>query len=155
MWPFGPLVMPSAWKVCRGHLVFGLSVRPSVCLSVICYAPGLKGPSGASSNRIICPSVCLSVRLQFRPACKQSAIFKVWVVILYSNQTWTVSSSKGCSHGQNLGHFNLVAARGICVSQTHGPLRWHRGSGLDFGSEDPGSIPRLPSQRVDPLMARR
>ena len=27
--------------------------------------------------------------------------------------------------------------------------------GLDFGSEDPGSIPRLPSPRVGPLMARR
>ena len=29
------------------------------------------------------------------------------------------------------------------------------GSGLDFGLEDPGSIPRLPSPRVGPLMARR
>ena len=28
------------------------------------------------------------------------------------------------------------------------PLRWRRGSGLDFGSEDSGSIPRLPSPRV-------
>ena len=28
------------------------------------------------------------------------------------------------------------------------PPRWRRGSGLDFGSEDPGSIPRLPSPRV-------
>ena len=36
-----------------------------------------------------------------------------------------------------------------------GPPRWRRGSGLDFGSEDPGSISRLPSPRVDPLMARR
>ena len=35
------------------------------------------------------------------------------------------------------------------------PPRWRRGSGLDFGSEDPGSIPRLPSPRVGPLMARR
>ena len=35
------------------------------------------------------------------------------------------------------------------------PPRWRRGSGLDFGSEDPGSIPRLPSRRVGPLMARR
>ena len=34
-----------------------------------------------------------------------------------------------------------------------GPPRWRRGSGLDFGSEDPGSIPRLPSPRVGPLMA--
>ena len=38
---------------------------------------------------------------------------------------------------------------------TSGPPRWRRGSGLDFGSEDPGSIPRLPSPRVGPLMARR
>ena len=33
--------------------------------------------------------------------------------------------------------------------------RWRRGSGLDFGSDDPGSIPCLPSPRVGPLMARR
>ena len=26
------------------------------------------------------------------------------------------------------------------------PPRWRRGSGLDFGSQDPGSIPRLPSR---------
>ena len=36
-----------------------------------------------------------------------------------------------------------------------GPPRWRRGSGLDFGSDDSGSIPRLPSPRVGPLMARR
>ena len=35
------------------------------------------------------------------------------------------------------------------------PPRWRRGSGLDFGSEDPGSIPGLPSPRVGPPMARR
>ena len=48
--------------------------------------PGLKGLPGASSNRIVRLSVCLSVRLslsvcaKFRPAFKQSAIFKVWVM---------------------------------------------------------------------------
>ena len=35
------------------------------------------------------------------------------------------------------------------------PPRWCRGSGLDCGSEDPGSIPSLPSPRVGPLMARK
>ena len=30
-----------------------------------------------------------------------------------------------------------------------------QGSGLDCGSEDPGSIPGIPSPRVGPLMARR
>ena len=35
------------------------------------------------------------------------------------------------------------------------PPRWRRGSGLDFGSEDPVSITGLPSPRVGPLMARR
>ena len=34
------------------------------------------------------------------------------------------------------------------------PPRWPRGSGLDFRSEDPGSIPGIPSPRVGPLMAR-
>ena len=38
---------------------------------------------------------------------------------------------------------------------TQCPPRSRRVSGLDFGSEDPGSIPRLPSPRVGPLMARR
>ena len=47
-----------AWKVRQGHLVFGSSVRPFVC-----------------------PSVRLSVYPLFRPAYKQSAIFKVVVVI--------------------------------------------------------------------------
>ena len=35
------------------------------------------------------------------------------------------------------------------------PPRWRRGSGLDFGSEEPCSILGLPSPRVGPLMARR
>ena len=35
------------------------------------------------------------------------------------------------------------------------PPRWCRGSGLDFGSEDPGLIPGLPSPHVGPLMVRR
>ena len=56
-----------AWKVRRGRLGIGSSVRPSVG-----------------------PSVIMS-RLQTR--CK---LFKVWWS--YSNQTWTVSSSKCCSH---------------------------------------------------------
>ena len=34
------------------------------------------------------------------------------------------------------------------------PPRWRRGSGLDFGSDDPGSSPGLPSPRVGPLMTR-
>ena len=39
------------------------------------YAPGLKGPPGASSNRIVRPFVCNSIPLT------NSAIFKVWVMI--------------------------------------------------------------------------
>ena len=35
------------------------------------------------------------------------------------------------------------------------PPRWRRGSGLDCGSEDPGSIPGIPSPHVGPLMAGR
>ena len=36
------------------------------------YAPGLKGPPGASSNRIVCPSVCLSVRPSVRLSVRNS-----------------------------------------------------------------------------------
>ena len=53
------------------------------------YAPGLKGPPGASSNRI----VRLSVRLSVCPLV-QYLKFGWW----YSYQTWTVSSSMGSSH---------------------------------------------------------
>ena len=88
------LFMPPAWKVRRGHLVFG---RPSVCPL-------------------------------FRPAYKQSAIFKVWMV---SNQTWTASSPKGCLHlnditcplgdgrGQNVDFAIFCSPRGIRLSHTH------------------------------------
>ena len=62
------IFMSPAWKVRRGHLVFGSSVRPSVCLSV-------------------CNSVPLLNKVQY--------LKFGWS---YSYQTWTVSSSKGCSH---------------------------------------------------------
>ena len=63
------------------------------------YAPGLQGPPGASSNRIVrpfvCPSVCPSVRNSVPLLNKvQYLKFGWW----YSNQTWTVSSSIGSSH---------------------------------------------------------
>ena len=80
------------------------------------YAPGLKGPPGASSVWIVCPSVrpsvCPSVRNSVPLINKVQYLKFGWS---YSNQTWTVSSSKGCSHftditcpwglgqGQNLG----------------------------------------------------
>ena len=62
------------------------------------YAPGLKGPPGASSVWIVRPSVCPSVRLSVRnsvPLTNKVQYLKFrWS---YSNQTWTVSASKGCS----------------------------------------------------------
>ena len=88
----------------RNHPVC-LSVRPSVLsrvnltLTITFYAPGLKGPPGASSNQIVrlsvclsvCPSVCNSVLLT-----NKVQYFKFgWS---YSNQTWTVSSYMGSSH---------------------------------------------------------
>ena len=74
------------------------------------YAPGLKGPPGASSNWIdhlfVCPSVCLSVRpsvrlsvcLSVRPSVRNSVPLTNKLQYLkfgwwYSNQTWTVGSS--------------------------------------------------------------
>ena len=48
--------------------------------------PRLKGPPGASSNRIVRPFVCLFIRLSvIPPAYKQRAICKVWVVIQLPN----------------------------------------------------------------------
>ena len=72
----GNIFMPPAWKVRRGHLVFGSSVRPSVRPSV-------------------CPSVSLSVRNSV-PLTFKVQYFKFgWS---YSNQTWTESPSMDCSH---------------------------------------------------------
>ena len=104
--------MLPAWKVRRGHLVFGSSVRPSVCPSVR-------------------PSVCLSVRLSVRnpvPLINKVQYLKFgWS---YSNQTWTVCSSKGFSHftdipfprgvgrGQNLG-LRDFAIFGFCCHRGH------------------------------------
>ena len=113
------IFMPPAWKVRRGHLVIGSSVRPSVRPSV-------------------CRFVCLSVRLSVRNSVPltikvQYLKFGWW----YNYQTWTVSSSKGCSHftditrpwglgrGQNVGlrdfchNWTLLPPGGIRVSQTH------------------------------------
>ena len=50
------------------------------------------------------------------------------------------------------GVFNRSCFRSVSCK---GPPRWRRGSGLDCGSEDPGSIPGIFSLRVGPLMARR
>ena len=58
------------------------------------YAPGLKGPSGASSVWIVRPSVRLSVRNSVPLTFKVQYLKFRWSC---SNQTWTVSSSKGCS----------------------------------------------------------
>ena len=108
------IFMPPAWKVRRGHLVFGSSVRPSVCPSVR-------------------PSVRLSVRNSV-PLTFKVQYFKFgWS---YSNQTWTESPSMDCSHFTDitcpwgwgrvkiwdleiLPYFDFVAAGGIRVSQTH------------------------------------
>ena len=100
------LFMPPAWKVCRGHLVFGSSVRPSVCLS------------GRPFVRTFVP---LTFKVKY---------LKFWWS--YSNQTWTVSSSMGCSSFTDitcpwgwggvkildfeiLPYFDFVAAGGIRV----------------------------------------
>ena len=91
---------------------------------------------GASSNLIVPPSVCPSVRLF---VCNSILLtnkvqylkFEWW----YSNQTWTVGSYMGSSHFTDitcpsdgggvkmfrrfLPYFDFVAAGGIRVSQTH------------------------------------
>ena len=96
------------------------------------YAPGLKGPPGASSVWIVCLSVRLSVRNSVPLINKVQYLKFGWS---YSNQTWTVSSYKGCSHFTDITcpwgrggvkiwdleiwpYLDFVAARGIRVSQT-------------------------------------
>ena len=66
------------------------------CLSWhVFYAPGLKGLLGASSVWILCLSIRLSDRNSVSLINKVQYLKFRWS---YSNQTWTVSSSKGCSH---------------------------------------------------------
>ena len=71
----------------------------SGCLFSPFYAPSLKGLPGASSNRIVRPSVrpfvCPSVRNSGPLTNKVQCLKFGWS---YSNQTWTVSSSMGSSH---------------------------------------------------------
>ena len=60
------------------------------------YAPGLKGPPGASSVWIVCLSVRPSVRPSVCPSVRNSVPLINEVQYLkfgwsYSNQTWTVS----------------------------------------------------------------
>ena len=91
----------------------------------------------ASSNRIVCPFVCPSVRLSVRNSVPltnkvQYLKFGWW----YSNQTWTVSPSMDSSHFTDItcpwgwggvkmqdleifAIFDFVAAGGIRVSRTH------------------------------------
>ena len=112
-----------------------LNVLYKFCLWFL--TPGLKGPPGAFSNRIVPVSwgflcVCLSVRNSVPLTNKvQYLKFGWW----YSNQTSAVSSSMGSSHftditctwdgaSQNVGlgdfcHILTLLPPGIRVSQTH------------------------------------
>ena len=93
------------------------------------YAPGLKGPLGASSNRIVRPSVCPFVCLSVCPSVRNSVPLTIKVQYLkfgwwYSYQTWTVSSSKGCSHFTDItrpwgvGQGQNVGLRDFCHNWT-------------------------------------
>ena len=93
------------------------------------YAPGLKGPPGASSVWIVCPSVRPSVRPSVSLSVRNSVplINKVQYLKFgwpYSNQTWTVSSSKGSSHFTDItcpwgvGRGQNVGLRDFCHSLT-------------------------------------
>ena len=90
----GTLFMPPAWKVLRGHLEFGSSVHPSVC-------PFVRN------------SVPLINKVQY--------LKFGWS---YSNQTYTLSSSKGCSHFTDItcpwgwGGVKNVGLRDFCHSLT-------------------------------------
>ena len=75
-------------------------------------------------------------------------------VILIEYISRSLESVRLCRDARpSVAHFHINIM--FHVSNSDSPPRWRRGSGLDFGSEDPGSIPRLPSPRVGPLMARR
>ena len=129
-------VIVKLWNIkttCKGNIISSI-VRPSTILNF--YARP-ESSAGASSNRIVCRSVHLSVRLSVRnsvPLTNKVRYLKFgwW----YSNHTLNVSSYMGSSHftnitspwglgqDQNVGItdfaiFNFVAAGGIHVSQTH------------------------------------
>ena len=61
--PYGshiPLIIANAFQILKQS--FWSFLCPQIKCSEAFYALGLKGPTGASSNRIVRPSVCLSVR---------------------------------------------------------------------------------------------
>ena len=88
----------------------------------------------------------------FSPSFIHFALALIWspfTLEFYSSSS--SFSKKSLSFGINISMLTEKCFRFL----TRCPPRWRRGSGLDFGSEDPGSIPCLPSPRVGPLMARR
>ena len=67
-------------------------------------------------------------------------------------------STQGALQGRSIPYFWYIfkfITTYIYLHFHYSPPRWRRGSGLDCTSEDPGSIPGLPSPPVGPLMARR
>ena len=120
------IFMPLAWKVRRGHVVIGSSVRLFVCLSVHNPVPltnkvqylkfgwwySKQTWTVSSSIGFYAPAwkvrgghlvIGSSVRLFVRPSVRNSVPLTNKVQYLkfgwwYSNQTWTVSSSMGSSH---------------------------------------------------------
>ena len=95
-----------------------------------CYAPGLKCLPGASSNRIIRPSICLSTCnsvplyscLKFGWWYSNQTGLQVHLKVAYTSLT---SHAPGVGLDKNIGlikilpYFDFVAAGGNRVSQTH------------------------------------
>ena len=99
-------------------------------LGILFFIPPSWKMPGASSNRIVCPSIRLSVSNSV-PLTNKVQYLKFWW--WYSNHTWTVSSSMGSSHFTDiqcpwgretskcrtyrfLPYFDFVAAGGTGVS---------------------------------------
>ena len=99
------IFMPMTWKVRRGHLVIGLSVCPSLCLSVILSRLQTK---------------CNIFSLGDETVTKLGLQVHLWIP-----HTLLISPAPGGRVGSKfrtsrfLQYFDFVATGGICVSQAH------------------------------------
>ena len=88
------------WHPCFTNTCLVLISKTCTLGRIYFYAPGLKGPPEASSNRIVRLSVRPSVRPSVCPSVRNSVPLTNELQYLkfgwwYSNQTWTISSSMG------------------------------------------------------------
>ena len=126
-------------------LRFSDSSKPSQCVSLIYELAQLAWISKSEENLL-------------KTSCKVAPMTKVAHIFWWRQDNWQQSASARahwCDVSCDIPYCLTVFMKTHQSPEPTRPPRCHRGSGLDCGSEDPGSIPGILSPCVGPLMARR